>query len=90
MTRYQKIAVSLPVRAAETARRAVRQGKAPSVSAYIASAIEEKSKKETLADLLDEMLAETGGPLTPKEIRDVDRIVGPWPKGRRRMHLRPR
>jgi Arc/MetJ-type ribon-helix-helix transcriptional regulator len=76
MTTYEKIAVSLPSKAAESARRAVRQGRAPSVSAYVAAAIEDKSKLDDLATLLDEMLAETGGPLTAAEQRAADRALG--------------
>jgi len=76
MTRYAKLAVSLPVRAAEQARRAVRQGRAPSVSAYVAQAIEEKTKLDDLASLLDDMLAESGGPLTVAERRAADRALG--------------
>jgi Arc/MetJ-type ribon-helix-helix transcriptional regulator len=75
MTRYQKIAVSLPSHAAENARRAVRQGRATSVSAYVASAIEEKAKRESLAELLDEMLRETGGPPTAAERRWAKRAL---------------
>jgi Arc/MetJ-type ribon-helix-helix transcriptional regulator len=82
MTRYEKIAISLPSRAAETVRRAVKAGKAPSVSAYIVEAIEQHSKKETLEELLDEALAATGGPLTPAEIRWADRMLGIKPKRR--------
>ena len=84
MTEYEKIAVSLPLRATEHTRRAVRKGLAPSVSAYIASAIEEKAKLYDLAALLDEMLAESGGPLTPTEIREADRALGIRPKRKRR------
>jgi hypothetical protein len=76
MTEYQKIAVSLPWRAAESARRAVRQGRASSVSAYVAVAIEEKAKLDDLATLLDEMLAASGGPLTAAERRAADRALG--------------
>jgi hypothetical protein len=76
MTTYEKIAVSLPSKAAESARRAVRQGKAKSVSAYVASAIEHKAKLDDLAALLDEMLAESGGPLTAAEKRAADRALG--------------
>lgn len=76
MTRYAKIAITLPMRAAENVRRAVRAGKAPSVSAYIAAAVEEKARKETWRELMDEMLAETGGPLTAAERRDADRALG--------------
>ncbi len=73
---FEKIAVSLPPQAAESARRAVRRGRAPSVSAYIAEAIEEKTKLEELAALLDEMLAASGGPLTATERRAADRALG--------------
>jgi Arc/MetJ-type ribon-helix-helix transcriptional regulator len=80
MTRYEKIAVSLPSRAAETARLAVKQGRASSVSAYIADAIDEKSKRESLDDLLDQWLEESGGPMTPAERRWADRKLGIKPK----------
>lgn len=75
MTAYQKIAVSLPWRVAESARRAVRRGRATSVSAYVAGAIEEKAKLDDLATLLDEMLAASGGPLTAAERRAADRAL---------------
>jgi hypothetical protein len=80
MTTYQKLAVSLPLRAADSARRAVRRGDAPSVSAYIAAAIEEKAKLDDLATLLDEMLAASGGPLTATERRAADRALGIRPR----------
>jgi len=83
MTRYAKIAISLPLRAAETARRAVRAGRAPSVSAYIAKAIEEHAKKDDLVALLDEMLEETGGPMTPAERRSAQQKLGLSPRKRR-------
>lgn len=75
MTGYKKIAISLPLRAAESVRRAVRTGKAESASAYIAAAIEEKAKKEDWRVLMDEMLATTGGPTTPAERREVKRLL---------------
>lgn len=84
MTRYEKLAISLPSRAAESARRAVRMGRAASVSAYVAAAIEEKAKREDLAAFLDAMLAETGGPLTAAEAREADRALGVATKPRRR------
>jgi Arc/MetJ-type ribon-helix-helix transcriptional regulator len=76
MTTSAKIAISLPAPLAERARRAVRKGRAASVSAYVAAALEEKVKLDDLAALLDEMLAETGGPLTPAERRQADRELG--------------
>lgn len=77
MTVVTKIAISLPRELAARARRAVRQGRAPSVSAYITTALDEKSKLDDLAALLDEMLAESGGPLTAAERRAADRRLGP-------------
>ena len=72
-----KIAISLPAPAVERARAAVRSGRAPSVSAYIASALEEKAKLDDLASLLDEMLAETGGPLSAAERSLAKRALPP-------------
>lgn len=82
MTATAKIAISLPAPLAARARRAVRAGRAASVSAYVAAALADKVKLDDLAGLLDEMLAETGGPLTAAERRDADRALGirtrPW------------
>ena len=76
MTTAVKIAISLPAEIAERARRAVRKGRAASVSAYVASALEEKVKLDDLASLLSEMLAESGGPLSAAERRAADRTLG--------------
>jgi hypothetical protein len=46
------------------------------VSAYVADALEEKVKLDELSQLLDEMLAESGGPLTAAERRAADRALG--------------
>jgi hypothetical protein len=54
----------------------------------VARALEEQVKLDDLATLLTEMLAESGGPLTDRERRDADRLLGVSPKrgkgGRRR------
>ncbi len=71
-----KIAVSLPTEAVERARRAVASGRAPSVSAYVARALEHQADTDDLEALLQEMLAETGGPLTPDERQAADRALG--------------
>ncbi len=71
-----KIAVSLPSELVEQARQAVANGQARSVSAYVAAALEEKAKLDDLASLLDDMLAETGGPLTARERKAADRALG--------------
>ncbi|MCK6556947.1 toxin-antitoxin system antitoxin subunit [Candidatus Binatia bacterium] len=71
-----KIAISLPPRIAARARQAVQRGRATSVSAYVAAALEEKVKMDDLSALLAEMLAESGGPLTKAEQRAADRALG--------------
>lgn len=76
MTRRAKIAVSLPAELVASAREAVAAGKAANVSAYVADALAEKVKLEALDDLLDEMLEETGGPLTDAEREGIDREMG--------------
>jgi Arc/MetJ-type ribon-helix-helix transcriptional regulator len=74
MTR-EKIAVSLPPNLVKAAKSAVRRGRAPNVSAYVADALAEKVMIDDLSALLAEMLTETGGPLTKAERRDADRIL---------------
>ncbi|HEY5950891.1 MAG TPA: hypothetical protein VIV40_35605 [Kofleriaceae bacterium] len=73
MSEYAKIAVSLPSHLVAKARRAVKQGLAPSVSAYIADAVDQKAMRDELDAMLDEWLAESGGPPTPEERRRARR-----------------
>jgi len=84
----EKIAISLPETLVEQVRKAVRKGRAHSVSAYVAAALEEKSKLDELDDLLDEMLAETGGPLSARERQAADRALGVSTVRRRKMRQR--
>jgi hypothetical protein len=81
-----KIAVSLPARLVGEARRAVAGRRAASVSAYVAQALEEKATLDRLASMLDDMLAASGGPLTPAERRAADRALGVT--GRQRLPTR--
>jgi len=67
-----KIAVTLPPALVTRAQDAVREGRASSISAYVAAALEEKAKLDDLKALLDEMLAESGGPLTARERAAAD------------------
>jgi Arc/MetJ-type ribon-helix-helix transcriptional regulator len=71
-----KIAVSLPSELVEHAQRAVSEGRAASVSAYVARALQEQAKLDDLASLLEEMLAETGGALTTAERKAADNALG--------------
>lgn len=57
-----KIAVSLPDELVAAARRAVSEGRAASVSAFVADALEERSRYSELAELLAEMASEAGPP----------------------------
>jgi hypothetical protein len=75
-TTKHKIAVTLPPALVARARRAVRAGRADSVSAYVAAALEEQAKLDELAELLADMLAETGGPLSARERRVADDALG--------------
>jgi Arc/MetJ-type ribon-helix-helix transcriptional regulator len=76
MTPRRKIAVTVPAELVATARAAVAEGRASSVSAYVAEAMAEKAKLDDLDQLLEELLARTGGPLTDKERRQIDRAAG--------------
>lgn len=76
MTPKAKIAVTLPQELVVRARAAVRQNRAASVSAYVAAAMREKTDRDELAALLDELLAATGGPLTASERREADAALG--------------
>jgi antitoxin ParD1/3/4 len=57
----RKIAVTIPEELVRTARRAVREGRAPSVSAFVTTALEEKvgsdgkTGRDRLIEMLDEM-----------------------------------
>lgn len=60
-----KIAVSLPDELVEAAREAVRDGRAASVSAYVADAMADKARRTSLGEILDQL----------------DRLYGPVPEG---------
>ena len=77
-----KIAVTVPRETLKRVRRAVRRGRASSVSAYVSAALEQKTRLDDLDALLDEMLEESGGPLTAAERRAADRLLAK--KARRR------
>ena len=79
-----KVAVTLPPALLQQARRAVRAGRAASVSAYVARALEERAKLDDLEGLLAEMLAETGGPLTDAEREDADTALRARSRRKRR------
>ena len=57
-----KITVSLPDELVDAARRAVTEGRSSSVSAFIASAMADKTRFDDLEALLANMAAESGPP----------------------------
>ena len=71
-----KVAISLPKEVLARARAAVRRGQAASLSAYVSKLIEDKSNEDDLRTMLDQMLAETGGPPTRQEVRWADAALG--------------
>jgi len=54
----------------------VAEGRSPSVSAYVSRALEEQAKLDDLASMLEEMLAESGGPLNASERKAADQALG--------------
>ena len=61
MTR-KKIAITLPEEQVELARRAVADGRASSVSAYISEALARRDADEQVLEMIAEIYAETGQP----------------------------
>ncbi|MGH4020179.1 MAG: hypothetical protein ACRDT0_13280 [Pseudonocardiaceae bacterium] len=57
-----KIAVTLPEEQVAAARHAVKEGRARSVSAYIADSLARRDADEELSDMLAEIYAEAGEP----------------------------
>ena len=60
MTEYRKIAISLPDGALRKAKAAVRAGKAPNMSNYVAHLIDNASADESFAELLAVWVSESG------------------------------
>lgn len=63
----RRITVSLPEHLVEEATTAVREGRASSVSAYVAQALTEMSGREPLAKVLADWEAELGPPSAEAE-----------------------
>jgi metal-responsive CopG/Arc/MetJ family transcriptional regulator len=70
---YRKLAVSVPTDLVEAVEREVRSQHAPSVSAFISDAVEEKLERDRLQEALDEVWAEK--PMTKQERAWADKIL---------------
>jgi Arc/MetJ-type ribon-helix-helix transcriptional regulator len=79
MTLAAKIAITLPPEQLARVQRAVRRGQAPSVSAYIARALAEQDREESLADLLRDLVAQHGEP-TRKDREWARRVLRRRPR----------
>jgi Arc/MetJ-type ribon-helix-helix transcriptional regulator len=70
-----KIAVGLPDELVLAARAAVKEGRAASVSAYVAAALFDLTRREGLANLLADLDAELGPP-DSESLAFADRTLG--------------
>ncbi len=61
---YKKVAVTIPAGELAAARRAVRRGRAASLSAYVSDAVAAYRREDSLRALVDEMIAKHGEPST--------------------------
>ena len=75
-----KIAIALPPEQLGRVRRAVRQGRAASVSAYIVRAIAEQEREDTLADIVRDLVAAHGEP-TQREKAWARKVLGRAKRG---------
>ncbi|HVC32704.1 MAG TPA: hypothetical protein VNL16_04265 [Chloroflexota bacterium] len=71
--RYEKVAITLPSQLLQAARAEAEAGRAGSLSAYIAQAIEEKVENDELQQVLDEIFAES--PMTDAERAWADQYL---------------
>lgn len=76
MTTKAKIAVTLDPARVEAARRAVAEGRAASVSAYVERALERFEEIDPFITDLDDSLMRTGGPITDEERARIEREFG--------------
>lgn len=71
----QKIAVSLPDAQVASIRRAIAQGRAPSVSGYISTAVARAEQEESLTALLDDLDRELGE-VSARDLAWADKALG--------------
>jgi hypothetical protein len=60
--RYQKLAITVPAAQARAIKRAVAEGSAESVSAFLSAAVAEKLAQDALDEVVAEMKREFGEP----------------------------
>lgn len=70
-----KIAISLPDDLVEIAKKAVAEGRAASVSAFVAEAMSDRQHADSLAALVADIVREDGDP-SPEDYVWADRALG--------------
>jgi hypothetical protein len=68
MRTRQRVTVTVPHDALAVAEADVAAGRSPSVSAWVAEAMEAKARAEALRDVVNDLAIEAGGPLTEEEL----------------------
>lgn len=84
-----KIAISLPRETLKKVKGEVRR-RGTTLSAYIAGVLDENVQDAEFQKVLDQMLEESGGPLTDQERREADEILGVRPRRKRNERADPR
>jgi Arc/MetJ-type ribon-helix-helix transcriptional regulator len=74
-----KIAITLPEEQLARVRRAVRSGRADSVSGYISKALADQERQESLRELVGDLVAQYGEP-TAKEAAWARRVLARRPR----------
>lgn len=75
-----KIAITLPEEQLARVHREIRAGRADSVSGYIARALAEQERRESLRDLIRDLIAQHGEP-RQKDITWAKRALGSRRRG---------
>jgi hypothetical protein len=75
-----KIAITLPEEQLARVHREVRAGRADSVSGYIAQVLAEQERRESLRELLRDLVAEHGEP-SREDIKWAKRVLAPRRRG---------
>lgn len=68
MRTRRRVTVTVPADALAAAEADVATGSAPSVSAWVAEAMERKAASESLRDVVRSIAVDSGGPLTDEEL----------------------
>lgn len=77
MTAYGKIAVSLPQWQIDLLKKAVAEGRGPSVSALVSEAITEYDLGDTLEDFVADLVKEFGEPSAEAKARVAEIMASP-------------